>query len=155
MNIEIEELNSEINKEISELRSIFEKNNFLFKCKKLEKKIEDKNFWSNRKEAENILKEKKNLDNLINSQLTIEKDLLELYEIYKLALSENDSDYLDEILNKLKVLKNFSKEVEIKCFLSGESDSLNCYLEFHAGAGGQVSRLGWYVKANVYEMGNK
>ena len=85
-------------------------------------------------------KKKKNLDNLINSQLTIEKDLLELYEIYKLALSENDSDYLDEILNKLKVLKNFSKEVEIKCFLSGESDSLNCYLEFHAGAGGTESQ---------------
>ena len=66
--------------------------------------------------------------------------MLELYEIYKLALSENDSDYLDEILNKLKILKNFSKEVEIKCFLSGESDSLNCYLEFHAGAGGTESQ---------------
>ena len=43
-------------------------------------------------------------------------------------------------MNKLKILKNFSKEVEIKCFLSGESDSLNCYLEFHAGAGGTESQ---------------
>ena len=40
---------------------------------------------------------------------------------------------LDEILRKIK--KN-----EINCFLSGENDALDIYLEIHAGAGGTESQ---------------
>ncbi len=32
------------------------------------------------------------------------------------------------------------KKNEIKCFLSNEADSLNCYIEIHAGAGGTESQ---------------
>ena len=35
--------------------------------------------------------------------------------------------------------KNF-KKLEVKCFLSSENDFLDCYLEFHAGAGGTESQ---------------
>ena len=40
---------------------------------------------------------------------------------------------LDEILRKIK--KN-----EVNCFLSGENDALDIYLEIHAGAGGTESQ---------------
>ena len=32
------------------------------------------------------------------------------------------------------------REFEIKCFLSGEDDNLDIYLEIHAGAGGTESQ---------------
>ena len=34
----------------------------------------------------------------------------------------------------------FVKKNEIKCFLSNEADSLDCYIEIHAGAGGTESQ---------------
>ena len=33
-----------------------------------------------------------------------------------------------------------AKKTEIKCFLSNEADTLDCYIEFHAGAGGTESQ---------------
>ena len=37
-------------------------------------------------------------------------------------------------------MKNEIKKLEIKCFLSNENDTLDAYLEFHAGAGGTESQ---------------
>ena len=41
--------------------------------------------------------------------------------------------------NILELFKNIKKN-EIKCFLSNEADSLDCYIEIHAGAGGTESQ---------------
>ena len=47
---------------------------------------------------------------------------------------------LKECESKIKKLLKNLKFNETKCFLSGESDSLNIYLEIHAGAGGTESQ---------------
>ena len=43
------------------------------------------------------------------------------------------------------------KKVETKCFLSGENDHLDAYLEIHAGAGGTESQ-DWaqMLRTNVF-----
>ena len=57
-----------------------------------------------------------------------------------LALEENDSAILNDCLKKIsKTLKEI-KKFEIKCFLSGENDNLDIYMEIHAGAGGTESQ---------------
>ncbi len=58
----------------------------------------------------------------------------------KLASDENNETIINENLKKIKNLKNLTKKNEIKCFLSGETDDLDCYLEIHAGAGGTESQ---------------
>ena len=45
-----------------------------------------------------------------------------------------------------------SKKSEINCFLSGENDGLNIYLEIHAGAGGTESQDWADMLRNVHEM---
>ena len=40
----------------------------------------------------------------------------------------------------MEELKLLTKKNETKCFLSDESDSLDCYVEIHAGAGGTESQ---------------
>ena len=45
----------------------------------------------------------------------------------------------DSLIN-IKNLQKKVKQNEIKCFLSNETDSLDCYLEIHAGAGGTESQ---------------
>ncbi len=65
------------------------------------------------------------------------KDLDDLIE---LALEENNLIVQKEILKNIKDLRTEVKKNEIKCFLSDEVDSLSCYIEIHAGAGGTESQ---------------
>ena len=125
---------------IKELRSFFENQNINKKQNNLSKLIEKPNFWENRIEAEKILKEKKNYDNLINSQKKFEKELKDSYDLFLLANEEKDKNIIQEILVKFKNLRDEIKKLEVKCFLSNENDTLDSYLEFHAGAGGTESQ---------------
>ena len=63
-----------------------------------------------------------------------------MYDIFILAEEENNQQIINETLNKFQKLKEEAKKIEIKCFLSNENDTLDSYLEFHAGAGGTESQ---------------
>ena len=55
-------------------------------------------------------------------------------------MEENNKNLIQETLENIKNLKNTVKKSEIKCFLSKETDSNDCFLEIHAGAGGTESQ---------------
>ena len=57
-----------------------------------------------------------------------------------MALEENNSEIIKETISNIKLLFTKVKQIEIRCFLSNESDTLDSYLEFHAGAGGTESQ---------------
>ena len=125
---------------IKELRSFFEKQDIEKKIIDLDRSIQDPKFWNNKIEAERTLKEKKNYSLLINSLKHFEKENKDLYDIFLLAKDEKNIQIIEETLNKFKSLKDEVKKLEIKCFLSNENDTLDGYLEFHAGAGGTESQ---------------
>ena len=68
------------------------------------------------------------------------QELQELCDLHNLANEENNHLILDECLKKIEKLLAKTKKNETKCFLSKESDSLDCYIEIHAGAGGTESQ---------------
>jgi len=98
------------------------------------------NFWQDKSRSKKILKEKKLFEDLTNSFKNSEKNLADFKELYKLAIEESNNDLLFELSNNLKQLKSEIKKTEIKCFLSNDGDSLDCYIEIHAGAGGTESQ---------------
>ena len=100
----------------------------------------DANFWQDKSSAQKTIKEKKLHENLINSYENSIKKLSELNDLYQLAKDENNKSITNETLQNLKDLKIEVKKNETKCFLSNESDSLDCYIEIHAGAGGTESQ---------------
>ena len=100
----------------------------------------NENFWHDKIKSKNIVKEKKLFEDLINSFKTSSKKLEDLNELYELALQENNQEILKEIFSNIKELRNLARKNEIKCFLSNEADSLDCYIEIHAGAGGTESQ---------------
>ncbi len=79
-------------------------------------------------------------EDLINSNNDSIKKLKDLEDLNLLAIEENNISIQNEILSNIRDLKKVSKENEIKCFLSKEADSLDCYIEIHAGAGGTESQ---------------
>ena len=100
----------------------------------------DANFWQNKSKAQKIIKEKKLYEDLINSYENSTRELIELNDLYELAKEENNQLIINEVLKNIEDLKVKTKKNEIKCFLSNESDSLDCYIEIHAGAGGTESQ---------------
>ena len=100
----------------------------------------ESNFWQNKSTSKKIIKEKKLYEDLINSYNNSIKSIIELHELNELAVEEKNQSIINEVIENLKNLKKIAKKNETKCFLSNESDSLNCYIEIHAGAGGTESQ---------------
>ena len=97
-------------------------------------------FWKDKFNSKNIVKEKKIYEDLISSFDISNNKLRELVELNQLALEEENFDIQKEVLQNIKNLEKLVKKNEIKCFLSNETDSLDCYIEIHAGAGGTESQ---------------
>ena len=100
----------------------------------------DENFWQEKTGSKNLIKEKKLYEDLINNFEESNQKLNDLNDLYELAEEEKDLNTKNEILKNLLDLKKFVKKNEVKCFLSNQADSLDCYIEIHAGAGGTESQ---------------
>ena len=98
------------------------------------------NFWQDKQRSKTVLKEKKLYEDLINSLNSSVDELTNLDDLHKLAEEEANNDVQNEVFKNIKNLKDLVKKNEIKCFLSNEADSLDCYIEIHAGAGGTESQ---------------
>jgi peptide chain release factor 2 len=100
----------------------------------------ENNFWQDKPNSQKVIKEKKLYEELINSYDNSVKSLNDLYELNELALEEKNYIIISEVLESIKDLKKLAKKNETKCFLSNETDSLDSYIEIHAGAGGTESQ---------------
>ena len=100
----------------------------------------DPNFWQDKSNSKKIIKEKKLYEDLINSFEITSKKLKDLDDLNELASEENNEIIQNEVIDNIKKLRESAKKNEVKCFLSNEADSLDCYIEIHAGAGGTESQ---------------
>ncbi len=60
--------------------------------------------------------------------------------MYLLASEEKDEETINDCNKKIIQILQKIKKNEINCFLSGQNDDYNIYLEIHAGAGGTESQ---------------
>ena len=100
----------------------------------------DKNFWKDKKRVKKVVKEKKLYEDIVSSLEQSESEISNLKDLYNLSLEEKNDEVLKDCLDKLDQVYNLIKKNEINCFLSGENDGLDIYLEIHAGAGGTESQ---------------
>ncbi|MDC1248158.1 peptide chain release factor 2 [Pelagibacteraceae bacterium] len=119
---------------------MFEKNDIRQKLEKNNAKMLESDFWQNKSISQKIIKEKKLYEDLINSYKNTSVSLTDLDELNNLAIEEKNQSIIKEVLESIIKLKKKAKENETKCFLSNETDSLDCYVEIHAGAGGTESQ---------------
>ena len=97
-------------------------------------------------------------NSIINSYNKSLKDLNNLKDLYLLASQEKDEETLKDCNKKIEQILKGIKATEVKCFLSGEIDDYDIYLEIHAGAGGTESQdwadmlrrmyMKWFDKKN-------
>ena len=145
------------------LGGIFENNEIENKLDQITKETSKESFWKDQKKVKKILKEKNFYSNLISTYKRIDKDFNNLKDLYSLGNEEKDEEIIIDCELKSNELFKDIKKLEVACFLSGENDALNIYLDVHAGAGGTESQdwaemlrrmyIKWFDKKNFsYEI---
>ena len=86
------------------------------------------------------MRQKKNYETIIKSYKKSFSEIKNLEELYKLANQEKNVEIIDECNINLNTILTEIKKNEIYCFLSGDNDDFNIFLEIHAGAGGTESQ---------------
>jgi peptide chain release factor 2 len=99
-----------------------------------------RDFWSNQKNAEKVIKDRNFLLEIKNKYDFIFKEHLDNKDLLDIAFKENDKVLAKDLNKSFESNLEKLKKIEILCFLSNENDALDVYVEIHAGAGGTESQ---------------
>ena len=105
----------------------------------LKTKSENPNIWKD-DNAKEVFKKISLIEKKIEDFKYIEKNLLDLKELFSLSTIENDEELLNEVFEDSKKLEKYSTKSRYENLLNGEADLNNAFLEIHAGAGGTESQ---------------
>ena len=105
----------------------------------LQTKSEDSNFWNNREEAEDLIRELNDLKGQVNKVETIEAKIKSNLEIITLLELESDASLQKEVEEEAEKINKELEELNLLLMLNGPYDKNNCILEIHPGAGGTES----------------
>jgi len=109
------------------------------KSEKLEQvnaELEDPNVWNEPKKAQDLGKEKKSLEAIVNTLTRIDSGLRDARDLFEMAREEQDDDTLQSIELDAAELKKLVEEMEFRRMFSNPMDPNNCFIDIQAGAGG-------------------
>jgi peptide chain release factor 2 len=106
----------------------------------LNARVEDQSLWNNPKEAQDVMRERRRLDEAISATKSIERELSDTVELIEMAEAEGDNEMADEGTTALAELAARADQDKVKALLSGEADANDSYIEINAGAGGTESQ---------------
>ena len=105
----------------------------------LNDKVEDPTLWDNPKGAQEVMRERRRLEEAIGATKKIETELKDTVELIELAELEGDEGLVDDGVKALGELADRAERDKVAALLAGEADANNSYVEINAGAGGTES----------------
>lgn len=139
-----------IEKSITLIKNFINFEEILKNLHSIEAIINSPDFWDNSEKAISTIKEKEKLSALIDPALYLQRKLDETTELLELAELENDEKLLQELSESLEKLAIESSSLQVECILSNKHDSLNCFIEINAGAGGTEAQDWAEMLARMY-----
>lgn len=100
------------------------------------KELEDPTIWNDAKRAQELGKEKKNLESVVDNLRNLGQGLSEADELFELARSEDDNDTLMAVANDVAKLENQVAEMEFRRMFGNPVDPNNAFLDIQSGSGG-------------------
>ncbi|MBC3916165.1 peptide chain release factor 2 [Undibacterium sp. CY18W] len=112
---------------------------FDIKSEKLEQvnaELEDPAVWNDPKRAQELGKEKKSLENVVNTLVKADSGLRDANDLFAMAREENDDDTLEAIEVDAQGLRELVEGMEFRRMFNNPMDPNNCFIDIQAGAGG-------------------
>jgi peptide chain release factor 2 len=98
--------------------------------------LEDPGVWHNPKHAQELGREKKALEGVVQTLAALSAGLTDARELFALAADEGDHATLQAIEHDADAFQQKLEELEFRRMFSHSADPLNCFLDIQAGAGG-------------------
>ncbi|MEH3046595.1 peptide chain release factor 2 [Sphingomonas adhaesiva] len=129
-----------INEALALLRRFLDWDRALRRLDELNARVEDQALWNNPREAQEVMRERRRLDEAITATRAIERDLNDTVELIEMADAEGDQEMAAEGTAALADLATRAQADKVKALLAGEADANDSYIEINAGAGGTESQ---------------
>jgi len=127
-----------LRKKYSRFEGIFDADRKRAEVLELEKKVAQPEFWNNQEQAQSILQTRSRLEQDIQLDSRLVRDVVDLKALAELA--EEGEDVLPELTAEVEKLEQEAQHTEIRMLLSGEHDHSNAIVTIHPGAGGVESQ---------------
>ena len=105
----------------------------------LNARVEDPTLWNDARAAQEVMRERRRLDEAITATRSIEQELSDTAELIEMAEAEGDEDMAVEGTQALGELAARADRDKVMALLSGEADTNDTYIEINSGAGGTES----------------
>ncbi|MBM3928716.1 MAG: PCRF domain-containing protein, partial [Sphingomonadales bacterium] len=106
----------------------------------LNARVEDQALWNDPKAAQDVMRERRRLDEAITATRDIEQELNDTVELIEMAEAEGDDAMATEGTEALAALASRAEGDKVKALLAGEADANDTYIEINSGAGGTESQ---------------
>ncbi len=115
---------------------IFDYDGKSFKLEEVNRALEDPRVWDDAKHAQELGKEKSQLEAVVLNLRTIRQQAADLQDLYDLAGMEDDDETLQAVETDLIELQKLVEALEFRRMFSNPLDENACFIEIQAGAGG-------------------
>jgi len=129
-----------INDALALLRRFLDWDRALRRLDELNARVEDQALWSDPKAAQEVMRERRRLDEAISATRAIQSELSDTSELIEMAEAEGDTEMEADGVASLAELAARADKDKIKALLAGEADANDTYIEVNAGAGGTESQ---------------
>ncbi|RST31915.1 peptide chain release factor 2 [Sphingomonas ginkgonis] len=130
----------QINAATALLRRFLDWDRALRRLEELNAKVEDASLWNDPKAAQEVMRERRRLDEAIGATRKLETELQDTVELIEMAEVEGDDSLVDDGVRSLADLADRAEKDKVAALLAGEADANNSYVEVNAGAGGTESQ---------------
>ncbi len=115
---------------------IFDYDNKKLKLEELTRLLEDSGIWNDPRKAEEISREKKNLEGTVLTLDTLHHQLDDAGELFALAREESDDAALLSIHADVQKIEETVAKLEFRRMFSDPMDPNNCFIDVQSGSGG-------------------
>jgi peptide chain release factor 2 len=129
-----------INEALALLRRFLDWDRALRRLDELNARVEDQSLWSDPKAAQEVMRERRRLDEAITATRAIQSELSDTVELIEMAEAEGDTEMEADGVAALAELASRADKDKVKALLAGEADGNDTYVEINAGAGGTESQ---------------
>ncbi len=118
--------------------SIFDPSKAREQLNDIEKQIADPSVWSDSQRSQSLMRERKRLETILNTEDELGRRVSEIETYFELAGEGEQVE--SELKGEIDSLRSQVDKLETETLLSGENDMLNAIVTIHPGAGGTESQ---------------
>jgi peptide chain release factor 2 len=106
------------------------------RLEEITRQLEAPDIWNDPQKAQELGREKKQLDNVVINIISIESGLSDATELLGIAKSEDDDATLIAVEGDSALLRQRVEALEFRRMFANPADPSNCFVEIQSGAGG-------------------